>query len=63
MKAILITLPLLALLASCQPTLPDAPPSNRTVVQPRGSSNTEKSWSGVTKQEADAVLPFNTMRR
>ncbi len=53
----------LLLLASCQPPLPEAPPSNRAVVQPRGSSESVKSWNQVTKQESDAVLPFNTMRR
>ncbi len=61
MKAYLI-IPVLALLASCQPPLPDAPPSNRAVVQPKGSSDTVKSWNQVTKQESDAVLPFSNMR-
>ncbi len=58
-----LILPVLALLAACQPTLPDVPPNSRTVVQPKGSTESVKSWSGVTKQEADAVLPFNQMRR
>ncbi len=62
MKAYLI-IPALALLAACTPTLPDAPPRNRTVVQPKGSTDSEQSWNRVTKQEADAVLPFNNMRR
>ncbi len=63
MKQYLLIIPALALLASCQPTLPEVPPSNRTVVQPKGSSDTVKSWNQVTKQESDAVLPFNNMRR
>ncbi len=62
MKAYLL-IPAIALLTACQPPLPEAPPSNRTVVQPRGSSDTVKSWNQVTKQESDAVLPFNNMRR
>ncbi len=62
MKAYVI-IPALFLLAACQSTLPEAPPSNRTVVQPKGSSDTVKSWNQVTKQESDAVLPFNNMRR
>ncbi len=61
MKAYLI-IPTLILLASCQMPLPEAPPSNRTVVQPRGSSDSVKSWNQVSKQESDAILPFNTMR-
>ncbi len=61
MKTYLL-IPVLALLTACQPPLPDAPPSNRTVVQPRGSSDSVKSWNQVTKQESDAVLPFNNMR-
>ncbi len=48
MKTYLI-IPALALLAACTPTLPDAPPSNRTVVQPKGSTDTVKSWNQVTK--------------
>ncbi len=63
MKKYLIIPAAFALLTACQPPLPDAPPSNRTVVQPRGSSDTVKSWNQVTKQESDAVLPFNNMRR
>ncbi len=62
MKTYLI-IPVLALLASCQPSLPEVPPSNRTPVQPKGSSDTVKSWNQVTKQESDAVLPFSTQRR
>ncbi len=64
MKAILLcTFPALALLASCTPTLPEVPPSNRTVVGPQGSTDAVKPWNHVTKQESDAVLPFNNMRR
>ncbi len=62
MKKYLI-IPALALLSACQPPLPEVPPSNRTVVQPKGSSDSMKSWNQVTQQEADAVLPFNNMRR
>ncbi len=63
MKAYLIIPAALLALTACQPPLPDAPPSNRTVVHPRGSSDSEKPWNEVTKQESDAVLPFNNMRR
>ncbi len=62
MKTYLI-IPALFILASCSQSLPDAPPSHRTVVQPKGSTDTVKSWSHVTKQESDAVLPFDNMRR
>ncbi len=63
MKSYIIIPAAFALLAACQPTLPDVPPSNRTVVQPKGSSDSVKSWNQVTKQESDAVLPFNNLRR
>ncbi len=62
MKKYLI-IPAVALLSSCYHPLPEVPPSNRTVVQPKGSTDTVKSWNQVTKQESDAVLPFNNMRR
>ncbi len=52
-----------ALLTACQSSLPAVPDSGRKVVEPSGSSGTLKSWSGPTKQENDAILPFNTMRR
>lgn len=53
------------LLPACNQAMPPVPPSNRTVVAPRGSSDRLKSWSSTTKQEADAVLgPLsNTERR
>ncbi len=63
MKAIILTLPALALLAACSQPLPDVPPSNRTVVAPKGSAESEKPWSQPTQQEANALLPFDNMRR
>lgn len=53
------------LLPACTSSMPPVPPSHRTVVAPRGSSDRVKSWSSTTKQEADAVLgPLsNTERR
>ena len=63
MKAIILTLPALALFAACTPTLPDVPPNSRPVVGPSGTSEAVKPWNQVTKQESDAVLPFNNMRR
>ncbi len=63
MKKYLIIPAAFALLNSCYHPLPEVPPSNRTVVQPKGSTDTVKSWNQVTKQESDAVLPFNTNRR
>ena len=66
MKNILILLSLSSLLLpACTSSMPPVPPSNRTVVAPRGSSERVKSWSSTTKQEADAVLgPLsNTERR
>ncbi len=52
-----------ALLSACHRPLPDAPPSARIPVPPKGTSDTVKSWNQVTKQESDAVLPFNQQRR
>lgn len=66
MKKLLILLSLgSVLIPACHQSMPPVPPSNRTVVAPRGSSERVKSWSSTTKQEADAVLgPLsNTERR
>ncbi len=52
-----------ALLTACTQSLPSVPDSGRKVVGPSGSTDTVKAWNGVTKQENDAILPFNTMRR
>lgn len=66
MKHIIVFAALVGILVpSCSSSMPPVPPSNRTVVAPRGSSERVKSWSSTTKQEADAVLgPLsNTERR
>lgn len=54
----LLSLCMLAALASCNQTMPSVPASNhnRTVVAPRGSSEGLKPWSNPTKQEGDAAL-------
>ena len=50
--------------ASCQPAMPPVPPSNRTVVQPKGSSESVKAWSMPTRKEGEAVLgPLGDMNR
>lgn len=66
MKHIILSAALCSILIpACSSSMPPVPPSNRTVVAPRGSSERVKSWSSTTKQEADAVLgPLsNTERR
>lgn len=65
MKNILFLLSLSSvLIPACSPSMPPVPPSNRTVVAPRGSSERVKSWSTTTKQEADAVLgPLSNSER
>lgn len=50
-------------LPSCTPAMPPVPDSGRTVVGPRGSTEQEKPWNGMSKQEAESILPFGTNRR
>lgn len=61
----LIALALCVVVApSCQRAVPPVPPSNRTVVHPRGTSDVTKPWNGTTKQEGDAILgPLSNARR
>lgn len=65
MKYILtITLPVLLLATGCNHKMPTVPPSNRTVVEPGGSSRSVKPWNETTKQEGDAVLgPLSDVNR
>lgn len=66
MKYTAITLSILAgiCLSACQRGVPMVPPTERTVVGPEGSTQTVKSWSGITEQEGNAVLgPLSNMRR
>lgn len=65
MNRILILLALgSVVLPACNQAMPPVPPSNRTVVAPRGSSERLKAWSSTTKQEADAVLgPLSNSER
>ena len=44
--------------------MPPVPPSNRTVVGPRGSSDAVKPWNNTTRKEGEAVLgPLGDMNR
>ena len=65
MKKILMIAPLVALLmTACQPAMPPVPPSNRTVVGPKGSSDAVKPWNNTTRKEGEAVLgPLGDMNR
>lgn len=65
MKKIFLLLPLAAVvLVSCQPPMPAVPPSNRTVVGPKGSSDAVKPWNNTTRKEGEAVLgPLGDMNR
>ena len=65
MKKILMIAPLVAvLMTACQPTMPPVPPSNRTVVGPKGSSDAVKPWNNTTRKEGEAVLgPLGDMNR
>lgn len=57
MKNILFLLSLSSvIIPACNQSMPPVPPSNRTVIAPRGSSERVKSWSTTTKQEANAAL-------
>lgn len=52
------------LMPSCHPAMPAVPPSNRTVVGPKGSSEAVKAWSAPTRKEGEAVLgPLGDMNR
>ena len=64
-KTILMMAPLVAVLMSaCQPPMPAVPPSNRTVVGPKGSSDAVKPWNNTTRKEGEAVLgPLGDMNR
>jgi hypothetical protein len=65
MKKMLILMPALVLvLMACQPPMPAVPPSNRTVVGPKGSSDAVKPWNNTTRKEGEAVLgPLGDMNR
>lgn len=48
----------------CQRSVPPVPPSNRTVVGPSGSTNSEKPWNAITPNEGNAILgPLSNTRR
>ena len=52
------------LMTACQPAMPPVPPSNRTVVGPKGSSDAVKPWNNTTRKEGEAVLgPLGDMNR
>lgn len=49
---------------ACQRAVPPVPPTNRTVVQPKGSTDVMKSWNRTTRQEGEAILgPLSNSRR
>lgn len=51
-------------IVGCQGSVPPVPPSGRTVVQPKGSTDVTKSWNRTTRQEGDAILgPLSNARR
>lgn len=63
-KLFLMVSLLAVLLPCCRPAMPAVPPSGRTVVGPKGSSDAVKAWSSPTRQEGDAVLgPLGDMNR
>ena len=63
-KVILLVSLAAGVLSSCQPAMPAVPPSNRTVVQPKGSEESVKAWSMPTRKEGEAVLgPLGDMNR
>lgn len=60
----LMMLPMLMVTVGCNSKMPPVPPSNRTVVEPGGSSRSVKPWNETTKQEGDAVLgPLSDVNR
>lgn len=66
MKKIMILMLVLSLvlMTACQPAMPPVPPSNRTVVGPKGSSDAVKPWNNTTRKEGEAVLgPLGDMNR
>lgn len=65
MKYMLVIAAVCALgLSACQTSVPPVPASNRQVVKPKGSTEVEKAWGGITEKEGDAVLgPLSNMRR
>lgn len=51
-------------MTACESAVAPVPPSNRKVVEPRGSSDVTKPWNQTTRQEGDAILgPLSGMRR
>lgn len=63
-ELMLLTALVAGVVTSCQPAMPPVPPSNRTVVQPKGSSDSVKAWSMPTRKEGEAVLgPLGDMNR
>lgn len=63
-SSIILSLLTASFLISCQPTVPAVPDNGRVVVAPKGSSEGEKPWNNITKQEGDARLgPLSGMRR
>lgn len=64
MKKLLSIAAMCALAAAACQSVPPVPPSNRTVVGPKGSTQTEKAWGTITEHEGNAVLgPLSNMRR
>ena len=65
LKMMYMLAPLVAVMVvSCQPSMPAVPPSNRTVVGPKGSSDAVKPWNNTTRKDGEAVLgPLGDMNR
>ncbi len=61
----MVVMPLVAVMMSaCQTPMPAVPPSNRTVVGPKGTSERVKPWNNTTRKEGEAVLgPLGDMNR
>ena len=61
----MVVMPLVAVMMSaCQTPMPAVPPSNRTVVGPKGTSERVKPWNNTTREEGEAVLgPLGDMNR
>lgn len=61
----MVVMPLVAVMMSaCQTPMPAVPPSNRTVVGPKGTSDRVKPWNNTTRKEGEAVLgPLGDMNR
>ncbi|MCC8020999.1 MAG: hypothetical protein LIO63_03300 [Akkermansia sp.] len=43
-------------MVSCTASVDPVPDNGRVVVAPKGSSEREKPWNGITKEEANAKL-------